>query len=359
MATPSPEVLVKPDTIEFRHLEGNLKSMEIVKGAYYVAVPDEGVYILCGCPADIVKHMIRIGLIVTAEKDDVTYETGPNAILLSDTLIQNEQFSNLSEFPVLQMLYRQGLMLPGHPSNTGIRPLLIGCREQVEAQKEYIYRGNYGLVSEEELVDAGFSPEMAEKQMRIKRKFAFGKIKRTEELVDSLIIGDDDVEIRNGVFIKRLKPNVYEFRYRQERAKIDLNLQADETYLPPYELGYHRVKREYFSVVHSGEGDGWDINRPCMGSVLIFQGRIYLIDAGPNTAIALKSLGIDPTEVEGIFHTHAHDDHFAGLPAFISMGKKVTYYATRAVRASVAKKLAALMSIEERDFANYFDIVDQ
>ena len=27
-------------------------------------------------------------------------------------------------------------------------------------------------------------------------------------------------------------------------------------------------------VVHSGEGDGWDMNRPTMGSILLFQGRL-------------------------------------------------------------------------------------
>ena len=358
MKTYNPETVVKADTEEFRHLEGNLKSMKITNGVYWVAAPGAGLHVLCGCPADSVKHMIRNGLILQIERDGITYETGPNAILLSDELMQNQQFSNLSEFPVLQMLYRQGLIIPAHPNNTGIRPLLIGCREQVTAQKEYIYRGNYGLVSEQELIDAGFTPEMAKKQMRLKRKFHFGDIKKTEELIDSLIVDDDAVEIRNGVSVRRIRSNVYEFQYGEEKVTVDLNLGEDEKYLPPYELGYHRVKREYFAVVHSGEGDGWDINRPCMGSVLMFQGKIYLIDAGPNISAALISLGIDPSEVEGIFHTHAHDDHFVGLPTFLMMEKRIKYYATPAVRASVTKKLSALMSIREEEFADYFELFD-
>ena len=31
----------------------------------------------------------------------------------------------VDEFPVLQMLYRQGMLLPNHPNNTGVKPLLI------------------------------------------------------------------------------------------------------------------------------------------------------------------------------------------------------------------------------------------
>lgn len=354
----NPATVIKPNKGELSHPEGNLRSRKITNGVYWVAAPAAGVFVLCGCPADSVKHMIRKGFILSSERGGIPYETGPNAILLSDRLIQNGQFSNLSEFPVLQMLYRQGLILPDHPNNTGIRPLLIGNKEQVKAQKEYIYRGNYGLVSEQELIEAGFSPKMAGKQMRLKRKFHFGKIEQTGELIDSLVVEDEDVEIRNGVIIRRTQPNVYEFQYGEEKVTVDLNLGEDELYSPPYDLGYHRVKREYFAVIHSGEGDGWDINKPCMGSILMYQGKIYLIDAGPNISATLVSLGIDPSEIEGIFHTHAHDDHFVGLPAFMMMDEKIKYYATPAVRASVTKKLSALMSIGEEEFADYFELFD-
>lgn len=358
MKTYNPVNVEKPDTDKLRHLGKGLTSIKIITGVYWIGVPTAGVYVLCGCPEDSVKHMKRTGLILETEKEGVAFETGPNAILLSDTLMQNDQFSNLSEFPVLQMLYLQGLILPDHPNNTGIRPLLIGSEEQVTAQKEYIYRGNYGLVSEEELVDAGLSADVAKKQMRLKRKFAFGDIKKTEELVDSLIIADQAVEIRNGVYVKRLAPNVFEFRYGEENATVDLNLAEDETYLPPYDLGCHNLQREYFAVVHSGEGDGWDTKRPCMGSVLMFQGKTYLIDAGPNLSATLTGLGIAPGEIEGIFHTHAHDDHFVGLLTLMMLDKKIKYFATPVVRASVTKKLSALMSIDPEDFSAYFDIQD-
>ena len=57
-------------------------------------------------------------------------------------MLQNGQFSNMAEFPVLQMLYKQGMIIPNHPNNDGSKPLLIGSQEQIKAQMEYIYRGN-------------------------------------------------------------------------------------------------------------------------------------------------------------------------------------------------------------------------
>ncbi len=83
-------------------------------------------------------------------------------------MLQGGGFSNLAEFPIFQMFYRQGLLLPNHPNNTGAKPLLVGSRQQVEAQIRYIYRGNYGLVSEREIIEAGVSPRWAKDLMRMK-----------------------------------------------------------------------------------------------------------------------------------------------------------------------------------------------
>lgn len=330
--------------------------IQVTKGVFWVEVPEAGLNILCGCPADTVKHLIKRGLIVTEEKDGVAFETGPNAILLSDVSLQNGHFSNLAEFPVLQMLYRQGMILPGHPNNTGIKPLLLGSDDQVRSQMHYIYRGNYGLVSENEILEAGIAAKEAHEMMRLKLKFAFGKIQATDELLDCRIIKDDPVEIRNGVFIRRLRLNVFEFSHRNQTVKVDLNLTATDAYEAPYPLGFHNIKREYFGIIHAGEGDGWDSNRPCMCSILLYQGKIYLIDAVPNMLHSLQALGISVNEIEGIFHTHAHDDHFSGLPILMQSDHKIKYFSTPLVRASVFKKLSALLSRDEDSFTEYFEI---
>ncbi|CCQ75157.1 bacteriohemerythrin [Magnetospira sp. QH-2] len=330
--------------------------IRVANGIHWVEIPEADLRIQCGCPADSIKHLYKRGLIQSLEVDGVPFENGPNAILLSDRGLQKGDFANLAEFPVLQILYRQGMIIPGHPNNKGVKPLLIGAEEQIRTQMEYIFRGNYGLISEEEMIEAGVDEETARQWMRMKLRFAFGAIRSPRDLLDTKVLENQPVEIRPGVTIKRLGENRFEIRHGEERAEVDLNLSASENYETPYQLSHHDLKREYFAVVHTGEGDGWDVNRPSMGSILMFQGRIFLIDAGPNIDASLRALGIGIQEVAGMFHTHGHDDHFAGLTALIRADHRIRYYATPEVWASVAKKMSGLMAISEESVAEFFDV---
>ena len=96
-----------------------MQKINVANGLSWVSIPEADLRIQCGCPADSVKHLMKRGLISRARKDGVTIETGPNAILLSDTPIQHGSIANLAEFPVLQMLYRQGMFLPGASQQHG------------------------------------------------------------------------------------------------------------------------------------------------------------------------------------------------------------------------------------------------
>ena len=335
-----------------------MEKISVTTGVYWVEIPEADLNVLCGCPADVVKHLRKKGLIVTVEKDGYECETGPNAILLSDVSIQNGFFSNLAEFPMLQMFYKQGMLIPDHPNNTGIRPLLIGAEDQLQSQTQYIHRGNYGLVSLDEMKQAGIDETRAEAIMRMKLEFAFGAIRSTDALIDMRALGEDAVHLRNGVTARRCGVNLFELAYKDESVTVDLNLQSNEEYEPAFQLGFHSVEREYFSVIHTGEGDGWDANRPCMGSIVTFQGRIYLIDAGPNIQHSLTALGINVSDIEGVFHTHAHDDHFAGLTTLIRSDHLIKYFTPKLVRTSVEKKMSALMPSKRRNLTDYFEIHD-
>ncbi|SLM28919.1 Cyclic nucleotide-binding protein [Desulfamplus magnetovallimortis] len=341
-----------------RKAMGNLLTIKVCTGVYWLQVPEADLRILCGCPGEVVKLLMRKGLNNPAVKGGTSFETGPNTILLSDLLIQNGRFANLAEFPVLQMLYRQGMAIPGHPNNSGRKPLLIGSADQLKAQLEYIHRGNYGLLSKKEIMAAGIDEEMADIMMRIKLKFAFGTIRNPDQLLDTIAIDEKKREISNGVFVQRIAFNQFRFTYRGEFSDIDLNLPRKVFYPSPYPLPYYRVQRHYFAVVHTGEGDGWNTEHPSMSSLLMFQGRIYLIDASPGVINTLTALGIDISEVEGVFHTHAHDDHFAGLPDLIRNDRRMKYFATPLVRSAVARKFTALMSLDVDKFEQFFEIHD-
>lgn len=335
-----------------------IRKLLVTTGVYYLEIPEAGIYMLCGSPADSIKHLLRRGIIQTREAGGVSFENGPNAILLSDAMVQNGQLCNLAEFPVLQMLYRQGMLIPDHPNNTGRLPKLIGAPEILAAQLRYIHRGNYGLVSVSEMMAAGAPEPLAEERMRLKLKFAFGQIARPEHFVECIAITNGPTELGNGVTIERLAHNLFEIRHGNDAVGIDLNLERNQTYPCPYPLTHVGFPRHYFAVVHSGDGDGWDFDNPAMSSVLIHQGRVYLIDAGPNIGYSLDALGIGLKEVAGIFHTHCHDDHFAGLTTLLQCDQPLRYFATPLVRASVARKLCSLLSIPESEFLHYFEVHD-
>jgi hemerythrin len=340
-------------------VQQKIKFAKITTGVYWVEIQELDIRILCGTPADSVKHMIKKGFIYPTSLDGVSYESGPNVILLSDIQLQNGQFSNLAEFPVLQMLYKQGLIIPNHPNNSGQKPILMGDKEQIDIQMNYIYRGNYGLDSIEELLEAGATQELATTIMNMKLKFAFGKLVSADKLLDKIVVESTQVtKIVDGLSIQRLSVNKFEIKYKDESVTIDLNLAKNESYLAPYKLGLSNFQREYFSVIHTGEGDGWDTDRPCMGSILTFQGKIYLLDAGPNIDKTLDALGIGVNELDGVFATHAHDDHFSGITSLIKSDHKLKFYASSVVRFSIFKKISVLLSMSVSEVSNIFEVVD-
>jgi len=328
---------------------------KIQHGVYWVTIPEVDLRILCGCPVDSIKQLRVKGFTYPAEKQGVPYESGPNAILLSDAVLQNGMLSNMTEFPVLHMFYRQGMLIPGHPNNDGFKPLLIGKKEQVEAQMKYIYRGSYGLTSLKEYEPWGVDPAIALQNLRSKLHFAYGRFKPSNELMEGAIIGEESTEIRPGVFILRKAENIFEISYKDETVCIDLNLSKGERYLTTYSLPPQTLPKAHFAVIHSGEGDGWDPNRPCLGSIIRLDGKTYIIDAGPNILMTLEAFGLDRDDIDGIFFTHTHDDHFSGLSSLLNKEKKLSIFAAPTIYGNILQKLSALFNQPEEDFIPYFD----
>ena len=44
--------------------------------------------------------------------------------------------------------------------------------------------------------------------------------------------------------------------------------------------------------------------------------RLFLMDCGPTTLLAMKKAGFDPRRLDVVFLSHLHGDHFGGLPFF-------------------------------------------
>ena len=333
-----------------------IKKSRVIDGVYFIEIPEANLYIQCGSPAESVKHLIKKEFISKKNINNIEFETGPNAILLSDIMIQNGDFSNISEFPILQMFYKQCLIVPNHPNNTGIKPILIGEKSQVISQMEYIHRGNYGLISQEEIEGCNINSKMAKELYNMKLAFSFGEIKPIADLLDNCFVKNTTIEIRNGVFIKRVATNIFEIKYKSDTITVNLNLSDKQNYESPYSLIPQKIKKEYFSIIHSGQGDGWDTLRASMNSIVCFQGKYYLIDIVPNIRYILDSLSISVNQIEGVFLTHCHDDHIAGITALVRSDKKIKIYGAKIVTTSLVKKLSALLILKEDNFKNLINI---
>jgi hemerythrin len=326
----------------------------VAPGIVWVEAPEAGFRLLCGCPGDAVKHLIRHGLIREDGRDGVGFETGPNAILLSDLPEQNGMLCNLAEFPVMQMLYRQGRIMPGHPNNDGRRPLLIGDPDQLEAQLRYIFLGHYGLADRGDLIAAGVVPALVDDLMAMKLKFSFGRIRPTAELLEAVPLTDQAAALPGGVTLKRTGINQFVVAFGAESVAVDLRLAPGEVCPPSFTLPRMEITRDAFSIVHLGDGDGWDVDRPCMSSLICFGGRLYLIDAGPHIARCLAAVGLGVDDIDGLFQTHCHDDHFAGLPDLMCRRRPLAYFAAPLVRVSTMRKLAALLGTSEVEATGHF-----
>ena len=64
-----------------------------------------------------------------------------------------------------------------------------------------------------------------------------------------------------------------------------------------------------------GCGDAFGSGGRNQSAYLVEAGdRLFLLDCGPTTLLAMKRAGIDPGRLDAVFISHLHGDHFGGLP---------------------------------------------
>ena len=337
----------------------------VANGTHWVSIPHLRKNLLIGCPPNAVKHLVAQGLLrhpdhgrTPPSSSDATpldplhamAAHGLHAVVLADRHWHADGPANMAEFPMLHALYA----LPQEA-----RPILVGHPEQLRAQTEYIMRGHYGLQSEAELRElGGLSTAQARQVMRMKLFFSGGTQYRADELFDLRpLVGAAPIELLPNVWLQRVAPSVLRIDHGGEHLEIDLHQRVGPL-RPTVELVPRACPPTGFAVTHIGQGDGWSPDVPSMSSLITWQGKHYLVDAGPEALLCLRALGLCVHDIEGIFQTHCHDDHIAGLLDLMRSSRRIRFFAPAMVSASVMRKLCALAVMPQRDVAQYFAVED-
>lgn len=322
---------------------------KLTEACYYVSIEEENFNLLCSSPADINNYLDKNNLISKKKLADKIFETGPNSILLSDVLVQNYQVSNLCENPIFHMFYKQNLLSSVYNTSANKKPIIIGDSKQIDSQLEYITRGNYGLLNDFEFSNLDLNEKQISNIIDYKLYFDLKNVFSNNDLLDlKYLIKEEKIEIRDNIFIKRIKINVFELSYKDETIIIDLNLKIGKKYELLKNLDYHKVPYEDFFVLHSTK----------MSSILMFHGKIYLLDTPSDILDILSSLGIGLNDIEGVFSSSLHDDNFVGLSALLLRDQRIKYYSSKVLRYSLMKKLASLLRMPLNSLSQYFEFIN-
>ena len=69
------------------------------------------------------------------------------------------------------------------------------------------------------------------------------------------------------------------------------------------------------SVTFVGAGDAFNAAARCHACYFVRSSSTsFLLDCGPTVLLGLRQVGLNPNDVDTIFISHLHGDHFAGIP---------------------------------------------
>ena len=320
----------------------SIEIIQICLGSYLLRVVEADVAWVFNPWPDISKYLIQKQL-------------NFNGVVYPDLRVQNGVSCNLIEFPLLHAMFVQGMIFRGE------KPTLVGTERQIHLGKESFKRGLYGFYDVSEMENCDLSQTEMRNLMREIESLAVGGIKEMDELMDFVPLTpleeaptSKTATNHNGVLIWKEAINVYGIEYKGESAKIDCNLAAGESYIPPLDIDTKNIPYVSFQVIDTGEEDGFS-PKSCLHTIIQWHDRIICIDLPMNSSYLLDKVSLSKNEIDAVIFTHNHDDHIGDISILIQMDKKVTVLCPKIIWKSILLKASNMLDMSIENLSAYFD----
>ena len=102
----------------------------------------------------------------------------------------------------------------------------------------------------------------------MKLRFAFGSIRKTEELLDLRVFDGHAIELRGGAFVRRIGVNRYEFLYDGRPVEVDVDSLARRPTSCPTICPRRAISPRISRSSISARATAGTPDRPCMASLV-------------------------------------------------------------------------------------------
>lgn len=251
---------------------------------------------LLGCPSEIVKVLEIKGLGL------------PDKIFLPALMYQYGIVQAALEFPIFKMLFFKQYYFQGK------RPSVFGTAKQIERMRQILRLTLLGPSYED--MDKWGIDKATQIEFRVMsdalavHKKGTNEVASIDDLVEFVCFTTDGTLEYQGVKVKILAPNVFEFTDGAETWTADININEPQRPPLPIVMPERFAERSTLGAIALSKcTTGFDPTGYTSGVLLSLNGMFALVDSSAWTKEHLRHLGINPHEISVFIDTHIHEDH--------------------------------------------------
>jgi ribonuclease BN (tRNA processing enzyme)/CRP-like cAMP-binding protein len=295
-------------------------------------------HILIGFPPELVKLFFKRKLPI------------PTCWILPDRKISEGVSLYSTEFPFYHFLFFS------NPKTRPPRLKVLGKPADLHINEEILSAALLGpSLAQLQQWNPAFAIPLHQELQYLALKNAQNEVLPVKHFLDPRpLLSQTFTEIEEGLNVRHLAPNTYEFQSLIDQESRILEL-PEEAFSPfPYSLATPNPLYSYSSLKILGGGNGFTPEQPCTGFLIEHQGIRLLIDAGPYIRQLLRHHGLNLSQIHALYLTHIHDDHSAGLTELLQEGQIIDLFSTPEIAQSAFQKLALLSQDSEEQIAKHF-----